>query len=279
MSFVSFVDTTFVCVICGLISRLEERLLETLTVITATQDPERYDDFGRATLDVWPEFMLHSAVSLRLWQHLTLDFPDYQFLLLNAKGQPVAMGNSIPFRYEGGIADLPDEGWEWVLQKGVDDLAAGREPNMVSALQIKVATSFQGQGSSHEAVRAMRRVAAAHGFDTLVAPVRPSLKPNYPLIPIERYAFWTRADGLPFDPWLRVHARLGGEIVRACPKSMRITGTVEEWEAWTGMAFPESGTYTVPGALEPVEIDRERDVGVYVEPNVWVCHQLSPRED
>jgi hypothetical protein len=38
------------------------------------------------------------------------------------------------------------------------------------------------------------------------------------------------------------------------------------------MAFPESGDYIVPGALVPVQIDRERDLGHYVEPNVWMRH-------
>ena len=55
---------------------------------------------------------------------------------------------------------------------------------------------------------------------------------------------------------------------------MTITGSVAEWEAWTGMAFPESGAYVVPGALVPVEIDRARGEGVYVEPNVWMRHPV-----
>jgi hypothetical protein len=55
---------------------------------------------------------------------------------------------------------------------------------------------------------------------------------------------------------------------------MRIPGTVAQWEDWTGLAFPESGWYVVPGALVPVEIDRERDEGLYVEPNVWMVHSL-----
>ena len=55
---------------------------------------------------------------------------------------------------------------------------------------------------------------------------------------------------------------------------MRIEGTVAEWEEWAGMAFPESGAYPVQGALVPVEIDRERDRGEYVEPNVWVLHAV-----
>jgi hypothetical protein len=36
--------------------------------------------------------------------------------------------------------------------------------------------------------------------------------------------------------------------------------------------MPETGSYPVPGALVPVEIDREGDMGVYVEPNYWMVH-------
>ena len=47
---------------------------------------------------------------------------------------------------------------------------------------------------------------------------------------------------------------------------MRISGSVAQWEDWTKQVFPENGMYVVPGALVLVEIDRERDEGVYVEP-------------
>jgi hypothetical protein len=91
---------------------------------------------------------------------------------------------------------------------------------------------------------------------------------------MQRYVEWRRNDGLLFDPWLRTHERAGASVVRVAPRSMRIAGTVENWEGWTGLPFPETGTYVVPGALVPVEIDVERDEGVYVEPNVWMHHRL-----
>jgi hypothetical protein len=56
---------------------------------------------------------------------------------------------------------------------------------------------------------------------------------------------------------------------------MVVTGTISEWEDWTDMHFPESGPYVVPGALRPVEMDLERDLGVYIEPNVWMRHPLG----
>ena len=74
---------------------------------------------------------------------------------------------------------------------------------------------------------------------------------------------------------MRVHWRLGAEQFTPMPHSLVVTGTVADWEQWTGMAFPESGLYVVPGALQPVEIDREQDLGRYEDPNVWMCHWVE----
>jgi len=102
--------------------------------------------------------------------------------------------------------------------------------------------------------------------------VRPTLKSRYPLIPIERYVEWRREDGSHFDPWIRVHERVGGEIVQVAPSSMLIEAPVADWEEWTGMRVPEDGTYVVPGMLAPLEV---RDgVGTHVEPNVWMRHSV-----
>jgi hypothetical protein len=134
---------------------------------------------------------------------------------------------------------------------------------------------LHGGGMSSLMLSEMRRIAAAAGFADLVAPVRPSFKSLYPLTPMERYVAWRTNADLPFDPWLRVHARAGASVIRVCPESMVIPGTVADWQGWTGMRFPETGTYVVPGALQPIQIDIESDSGIYVEPNVWMHHSIS----
>ena len=96
-------------------------------------------------------------------------------------------------------------------------------------------------------VGAFRAMAQERGFGAVIACVRPSLKVRYPLMRMEDYVAWRRPDGLPFDAWLRVHARAGGEIVRVAPGSMRIDGRIAEWRDWTGLEFPASGPYVVAG--------------------------------
>jgi hypothetical protein len=124
-------------------------------------------------------------------------------------------------------------------------------------------------------VAAMRDMVAGLGFSDLYAPVRPSQKSREPDMPMSEYVDLWRDDGLPVDPWLRVHARLGGEIVAVCPTAMTITGTLAQWRAWTGLPFDQSGPVVVPGALVPVHVDVPNDHAVYVEPNVWMRHRLA----
>lgn len=225
---------------------------------------------------VWPAFMLQDPVAALHWDDLFERFPTHQFAMLEASsGRVAGLANSVPLAWDLGLDELPDEGWDWALAKSVEDHASGLEPGLMCAIQIAIAPPFQRQGLSGLLVDRMRELARAKGFDTLVAPVRPSSKHRYPLAAISSYITWTRPDGLPYDPWLRVHVRKGGRIIKPCTHAMRITGTVAEWEHWTGLRFFESGQYPVPGALVPITIDLAEDTGVYVEPNVWVVHHLS----
>jgi hypothetical protein len=102
----------------------------------------------------------------------------------------------------------------------------------------------------------MRDAAAAAGLRELIAPVRPTLKARYPLIPIERYVEWRRDDGSHFDPWIRLHERVGGTVIGPCPRSMVMQAPTADWEEWTGLEFPEDGEYVFRGALATLVVDR-----------------------
>ncbi len=225
--------------------------------------------------DTFPEFMHHDAAVNRHWGALFTDFAGFQVAVCEGDGgEIVAAGHCIPVFWDETVEGLP-AGLDEVLELGVVGLEQGRNPTVVSALLAIVPQAYRGRGLSSVVLTAMKRAAAEHGLGVLIAPVRPTLKDRYPLTPMERYIRWEQAEGLPFDPWLRVHRRLGAEFLRLAPKSMVITGTLRRWEEWTGMRFPESGAYIVPGALQPVLMDVERDLGTYEEPNVWMRHPVA----
>ena len=222
--------------------------------------------------DPWPEFMHHDTVCNEHWGAMRARFPHLQIVLFDAdEDRPIGRGQTMPVRWDGTLEGLPGGVDEATLQAvalpdgGADTLCA-----MVATVE----PGMRGKGLSGLVIDGMRDAARAAGLKALIAPVRPTLKRLYPLTPMERYVEWRRDDGLLFDPWLRLHERLGAKLLRVAPASMTIEGTVAEWEQWAGLAFPESGDYAVPGALVPVSIDRERDRGRYVEPNVWMLHAV-----
>jgi GNAT superfamily N-acetyltransferase len=234
---------------------------------------DRAGDIGEAS---WPEFMMHDSVANENWHELFDRFSEYQFALLDTEENCMAaMGNSLPFCWDYPVQDLPEGGWDWVFLKAIEDHKAGVTPNIQSAIQIAIHPNYQSQGLSSSMVRAMRGIAKSKGFKNMVAPVRPNQKSKYPLISIDDYIQWTNDEGLPFDAWLRVHARLGAQILKPCHQAMIIRGTRAEWEKWTSLKFPQSGRYYIPGALNPMEMDLEKDEGIYIEPNVWMVHQVE----
>lgn len=224
----------------------------------------------------WPEFMLHDPIANENWHELFDRFGDYQFALLDTESDRMAaMGNSLPFCWDGNLSDLPEGGWDWVFLKAIEDHKNEITPNIQSAIQIAIHPDYQSQGLSKTMVEAMRKIASSRGFKYLVAPVRPNQKSKYPLASIDDYIKWTTEEGLPFDAWLRVHARAGAKIIKPCHEAMTIRGNRAEWESWTGLRFPQSGAYVIPGALNPMQMDTAKDEGVYMEPNVWMVHEIE----
>ena len=247
-------------------------LSEEYKIVTAKDDRDLVSRATEGIDNEWPEFMLHDPVADYL-SDCYEKLPDYQFVLIETgREKPLALGNSIPLAWNGELSSLPDDGWDWALLKGMEDLRNGRKPSILCALQVVVFGNNRGKGISSQAVHAMKQIGRSAGLKGMIAPVRPNQKSNYPLTPIEKYITWTDENGRPFDPWLRVHYKLGAQIVKPCRSAMRISGTVAEWESWTEMSFPDSGQYIVSGALVPVAIDKQSDKGSYIEPHVWMYH-------
>jgi hypothetical protein len=240
----------------------------TVDVFTAEERPDLWEEGRSLFRDVWPEYNLHGNNDA----YFGTLFPRHarlQVLLYDRSvNRLVARGRTIPFRWDGSLDDLPS-GIDAVGRRALEDPGPA---TALSALAAEVVLDQQGRGLSRLVLESMAQAGKQAGLAPLMAPVRPSRKDRYPLTPIEQYAAWRRSDGLPFDPWLRVHARLGATMVRTEAESLQIEAPVADWEQWTGMAFPEDGEYVFPLGLAPLRV--HRGIGSYWEPNVWMRHDI-----
>ncbi|MFC3451289.1 GNAT family N-acetyltransferase [Amycolatopsis speibonae] len=221
------------------------------------------------------EFLQHGLAGLLAKSsHLAARWPEY-FLVLLEDDVPVARAAAVPVGFPTAERpELPDHGWDAALIWAAEDLMSSRETNTLIALEVMVAPGRRGGGLATKALEALRKRASKTGMRKLVVPVRPAGKENEPGLSFEDYVARRRPDGLPEDPWLRTHERLGARFVKVAPFAMTVTGTFAQWKAWTGVEL-QDGLTAVPGGIAPVLASSALDVGVYVEPNAWLEHLVD----
>ncbi|MDR7274583.1 hypothetical protein [Catenuloplanes atrovinosus] len=135
------------------------------------------DDPARRELDdrlegLWPEFMRHDPVSALYYTDCKDAFPEHALVAVDrATGEPVAHGFSVPFSFDGDLADgLPETGWDWAILRAAHDRLRGGTPTIVSALEIAIRPDLRGGGISARMLAAMRENVTRLGFTDLVAP-------------------------------------------------------------------------------------------------------------
>lgn len=244
----------------------------TYSIYTFAQRPELRDQIDQLSDESWPPFLMHG--NIHHWHLLFEMFPDYQLLFCDSADKLIAVGHTVPLIWDGSLSDLPGT-MEEILLRAEHAYRHLQAPNTLSAMAAMVSSGHRRQNLSDKVVQEMRSLAGQHSCSALIAPVRPTWKSRYPLTPMERYVDWKRADGAPLDPWIRVHWRLGAVPLCVAPNTLTVEGTIQDWQEWTQMAFPDSGLYVIPGALQPVKMDCEQNIGRYEDPNYWMKHPIG----
>jgi GNAT superfamily N-acetyltransferase len=240
-----------------------------IEVVTTRDRPDLNQEAEAAFRPGWPEFIFHDLPTREYIERVEAFFPEFDILVL-ADGAVVAGGWGVAMRWDPADG-VPPGGYDGALVASVTGHEAAVPPDTLCVMAAAVKAGHRGQGLAGRLLTALRERGAAAGLSRVIAPVRPTLKARYPLTPMDQFATWTR-DGQHLDPWIRTHQRLGATILGSAPDSMIITGSVADWEKWTEMAFPQTGRYVVPDALDLVDIDVERDQGTYRETNLWMRH-------
>ncbi|WP_167957212.1 hypothetical protein [Anaerosporobacter faecicola] len=220
----------------------------------------------------WPKFMQGEKVMRSYWGFMLGNYSDCQKVLTH-NNKIVAVVNAAPFRLGDDVNALHEDGMYWGLKQVTHNYYSGEKLDTLLALQVVVNPEFRGNAISYECVEILKMIAREQGVDKVVIPLRPSLKHLYPLIDSREYISWKNDDGLPYDPWLRVHVKAGGDIVKQC-RGISIWAPIEQWKEWSGLYFGSTGEYIVPGALNPVHVDIDKNLGTYTQDNIWVVHRV-----
>lgn len=243
------------------------------SVVTLAERPDLIDAMW-AMPNPWPTYMQNDPVAHLFFGRLPDVFGEHQLLALDAEGTIVGKIHSVPFAWGGHPDDLPARGWDAIMERAFIERDRGTLATAVSLLEARVIPTHQGKGLSYELLKAARRNVQRLGFTDLLGPVRPTAKCQEPHTPMAEYITRVRSDGLPTDPWLRAHVRLGAQMIKVCPLSMIVPGSLAQWREWTGLALTHSGALEVTDGLVPVHVSCEHDYAIYVEPNVWLHHRL-----
>jgi GNAT superfamily N-acetyltransferase len=229
-------------------------------------DPGTIDSVNWSNL---PSFMAWESPGNWCWGEIYELYPDLQ-VVLREGDEIVATMNSVPavlcrMAYAAS-------GYDDVLVCAVEQRDG--DFDCLSLLSISVAAAHRGRGIPELLIRHAVVHARQAQLSSVIAPLRPTSKHRYPLIDIDEYVSWERSDGLVFDPWLRLHQRLGAEICGTARQSLVIRQRTDRWEQHIGFRMPAPGKYIVPGALCPIVVD-EVGIGTYMEPSIWIRHAVD----
>lgn len=219
----------------------------------------------------WPAFIEADELAARYLPTVRMTFPELEIALLQ-DDVLVAAGWGVPITWDGTAGDLPG-GYSGALCRAVTGHQAEAVPDTLVICAAQVRPDAAGSGLAVAVLEGLIETAQAAGLRQVVAPLRPTAKHRYPLTPIEDYAAWTRADGSAFDPWLRTHLRMGAQMIGTSPASQTFTGTVRQWQEWSGLDLPGDGAYVVANALTPLHVDQAADRGTCTEPAICVRHR------
>lgn len=227
------------------------------------------NQYHHAISKAFPPIISESQVIKQNWPKLEAYFPQYQRFLLSTDNHIIGFMNTVPFQFNAALNDLPERGWDWMLEKGIADFENERTPNYLGGLQVIVRKEYQQMGYSKNILDHVKSLTKASDFLHLVIPIRPTKKHEFPQMPMATYLNLMDDDKI-YDPWIRTHINSGAQLIKVCGESMTMKGDVKFWESMLDQKLSKSGKYQLKGALELITVDIENNTGQYVEPNIWI---------
>jgi GNAT superfamily N-acetyltransferase len=238
------------------------------TVKTLEDDPSLRSRIGELEDDSFPRFLNEEPTWIETQDEILTAFArTHYFVLEEGTGKLAGLCINVPFAWTGEVDDLP--GYNELLRRCLNERHARCVPTALAGILGAVAPEYQSQGVSRLFFGAAAAALEKLGLRNYLSPVRPSNKQSYPNFSIDDFLSWRTPEGELVDPWLASFVRGGSKMLGIAREAITMSASCAQWSAWTGMRFPVSGDYVIPGGHRLLEVDAGRGVGRYAEDHVW----------
>lgn len=232
-------------------------------------DDDLKSQYSAAVKAAFPPVNHQSPIVKEYWARIEKYFPKHQIFAIDENHTLVGSINTIPIHWDKDLDQLPNDGWDWLVKKGISDFENNIKPNSLGGLQIIVPKNFQGRGHSKLMIAQAKNLKEKFKYENLFIPIRPTFKHLFPEMKMHDYMLMKKDERI-YDPWIRTHLNSGAQIINVCSNSMNIKADLTFWENQIDKKIKSSGNYVIPGALSQIKIDIEKNVGEYKEPNIWI---------
>lgn len=175
---------------------------------------------------------------------------------------------------------IPD-GWQGsVRQSYKNSINKDAKLNTLVGLFIYVENAQRKKGWSGRILNEMLYHGKRLKLSSLIIPLRlpQRYEKEYAEMPFEEFAFLKRADGQYKDHWLRVHTRLGAEILGICNTSHRHAIPLRDfYHIFKVKQFTKNGyqLFSMSDLWYNIYVDTEREYVLIDQACVWVKHRLN----
>lgn len=239
-----------------------------LSIRSFAEDSTLKTRLGELEDNSFPAYLNEEPVWLATQEAILTDFARYHFFVIDDDtGKAAAVSVNVPLAWNGQSSSLP--GYNELLELTLEQAREGRTPTALVGILGAVSPDFRGQGVTELFYQGAAAILARHSIGSYLSPVRPSNKQLYPNFTMEEFLSWRTPDGGLVDPWLNHFKGMGATELGIAHDAITLSAPIEQWTAWTGMLFPVSGDYVIPGGHRMLRVDVDAGTARYGEDHLW----------
>ncbi len=188
----------------------------------------------------------------------------------------IAHGIMTDIFWNQSYSGLPD-GWQGAVRKSYENTIQKSNKNTLVGLFVRVEKKFQQHGWAEKIICIMKELVRKDGYKSLIIPLRLPKRYELPYakMPYAKFIALKRKDGQYLDYWLRLHTRLGGDVIGVSPNSHQHAMNLTDFKMqFNTKKIIFNGYYLSErqGLWYMVYVDKKRNLALINQECAWIRH-------